>query len=48
MALIPLGEYLEMALNGEILDSKTGHLLLTSLRHILNTDAKTLVKQILA
>ena len=48
VVLIPLTEYLEMMFNGEIPDSKTGHLLVMSLMHILGTDAKTLAKKILA
>ena len=48
VVLIPLNEYLEMMFDGEIPDSKTGHLLVMSLMHILGTDAKTLAKKVLA
>lgn len=48
VVLIPMEEYLEMMFGGKIYDSKTSHLLVMSLAHILSTDAKTLAKKILA
>lgn len=48
IVLIPLEEYLTLVLNGEVPDSKTGHLLIMSLFHILKTDARTLARKILA
>ncbi|HLD79986.1 MAG TPA: NUDIX hydrolase [Candidatus Nanoarchaeia archaeon] len=47
VVLIPLKEYLKMMFNGEIFDSKTGHLLVMSLIHILGTDAEALANKIL-
>lgn len=46
--LIPMEEYLQMALSGQILDSKTGLLLVMSLPHILGVDAETLARKIIA
>lgn len=47
VVLIPLHEYLEMMFNGEITDSKTGHMLVMSLIHILGVDARTLSTRII-
>lgn len=46
--LIPLEEYLQMAFSGEIIDSKTGLLLIMSLPHILGIKAEALARKILA
>lgn len=48
VVLVPLEKYLEMMFDGEIPDSKTGHLLVMSLPRILGIDAKTLTKRVLA
>ncbi len=47
VVLIPLEEYLTLMFDGEIPDSKTGHLLVMSLAYILGTDAGTLARKIL-
>jgi len=47
VVLIPLRKYLQMMFRGEILDSKTGHLLAMSLPAILQTDAESLAQKIL-